>query len=594
MANMSMMDLGARRKTSTAPGITVVLGLALVAAACGGGGSGGGGGKGGTMGLGPCTAMPPLERRLWRLSPEQWSTAVKDLLGLTAAPVVSNRGGQAAYAFFGDVSLDVDENFQFALYQAAQGEVLPEIAPRIAQIAPCTDTTPAGQAPCAQAFAESFGKRAFRRPVTPEEIAGLMEVYAEGAKQSHDAGIALVVQAVIISPSFVYRTELGPPTLTADAGGKFPDTTLTPHEVASQLGFLFLGSLPDAELTAAADDGRLATAAGVGEQIERLLGLPAAQQHLTGIIIDWFNVRQMFEKGKNTELFASVPVDLRDQGAIANDLHVSAQKFVTDTLWTNPAGTIDELFTSQTMFANRRLAALYPGLAFAGTAPNNDATFVKATWPAAEGRAGMLTHPGLLWSASDPDLTSIVKRGKFIHDDVMCQDALPPPIDLTSAMALNVIACKSPDGMTQLSTCDSEVLHSEARMMYQPCKACHAQIDPYALAVASFGPIGNYRTADEAGRAINPTVTFPAGSPLASKTVTGSAAFGQALVDAGIARGCAVQKVASYAIGTMVRLYNTCEINDLRTQVQADGTIKSLFRQVAAASFLRARTGGTL
>jgi hypothetical protein len=199
-----------------------------------------------------------------------------------------------------------------------------------------------------------------------------------------------------------------------------------------------------------------------------------------------------------------------------------------------------------------------------------------------------------LWSASDPDLTSIVKRGKFIHDDVMCQDALPPPIDLTTPAALNVIGCKSPDGMTQLSTCDSEVLHSEARMMYQPCKGCHAQIDPYALAVASFGPIGNYRVADEAGRAIDPTVTFPAGSPLAGKTVMGSAAFGQVLVDAGIARGCAVQKVASYAIGSMIRQYNTCEINDLRTNVQADGTIKSLFRQVATASFLRARTGGAL
>ena len=133
----------------------------------------------------------------------------------------------------------------------------------------------------------------------------------------------------------------------------------------------------------------------------------------------------------------------------------------------------------------------------------------------------MLTHPGLLWAASDPDLTSIVKRGKFLHDDVMCQDALPPPIDLTSPMALNVIACKSPDGATMLSTCDSEVLQSDARMMYAPCKTCHAQIDPYARAVQSFGPIGNYRTVDEAGRPIDPTVTFPAGTPLASQTVTG-------------------------------------------------------------------------
>lgn len=536
--------------------------------------------------------MAPLERRLWRMSAEQWGSAVKDLLGLAAAPVLSNRGGQAAYAFFADVSLEVDENFQYALYQAAQGEVLPEIAPRIMALAPCVDTTPAGQALCAQTFAETFAKRAFRRPVSVEETAGLMAVYTEGAKQSYDAGVGLVVQAVIISPSFVYRTELGPPTLTADASGKFPDTALTPHEVASQLGFLFFGSLPDAELMAAADDGRLATADGIAAQLDRLLALPAVGQHLTGIVIDWFNVRQMYEKAKNTTLFAALNASDRDQTVIADDLVTSARQLVTDAVWTNTAGTIDDLFTSQTMFVNRRLAALYPGLAFAGSAPTTDTTFVKATWAAAEGRAGMLTHPGLLWSASDPDLTSIVKRGKFLHDDIMCQDALPPPIDLTTPSALNVIACKSPDGVTQLSTCDSEVLQSDARMMYQPCKACHAQIDPYALAIQSFGPIGNFRTADEAGRPLNPTVTFPAGSPLASKKVTGSAAFGQALVDAGIARGCAVQKIASYAIGGMIRTYNTCELGDIRTQVQSDGTLRSLFRQVALAGFLRARTGG--
>ena len=106
-----------------------------------------------------------------------------------------------------------------------------------------------------------------------------MEVYDAG----RDADLrhrhrASMVQAVIISPSFVYRTELGPPTLTADAAGKFPDTTLTPHEIATQLGFLFLGSLPDAALTAAADDGRLATAAGLSAQIDRLLALPAVEQ----------------------------------------------------------------------------------------------------------------------------------------------------------------------------------------------------------------------------------------------------------------------------------------------------------------------------
>jgi hypothetical protein len=73
--------------------------------------------------------------------------------------------------------------------------------------------------------------------------------------------------------------------------------------------------------------------------------------------------------------------------------------------------------------------------------------------------------------------------------------------------------------------------------------------------------------------------------------LTGAQAFSQTLAASGVLRGCAVQKVASYALGDMIRTYNTCELNDLRSQT--NGTITSLFKTVALANFLRARTGGT-
>ena len=152
-----------------------------------------------------------------------------------------------------------------------------------------------------------------------------------------------------------------------------------------------------------------------------------------------------------------------------------------------------------------------------------------------------------------------------------------------------MIGCKSPDGTTSLSTCDSEILQSDARMMYQPCKTCHAQMDLYSRVLQNFGPIGNYRTADEAGRAIDPSVTYTA-PPLAPNMVSGSAAFGQLLASSGVIKDCSVQKMASYAMGNMIRTYNTCEVNDLRAKT--DGTIGSLFKQVALASFLRSRAGG--
>ena len=97
------------------------------------------------------------------------------------------------------------------------------------------------------------------------------------------------------------------------------------------------------------------------------------------------------------------------------------------------------------------------------------------------------------------------------------------------------------------------------------------------------------RLVTEVGRPIDPSVTFTA-APLAPNMVSGSVAFGQLLASSGVIKDCSVQKVSSYAIGNMIRTYNTCEVNDIRTK--SDGTIKSLFKQVALANILRARAGG--
>jgi hypothetical protein len=549
-----------------------------------GSGTGGAGGTGAA-----CTSLAPITRRLWRLSVEQWGNAVRDLLSLPSAPVLTSRGGEADYAFFSDVTLQVDADMQFAMYQAADAAATALTTAQINTLAPCTGTTATAQTACAMSFVQSFAPKAYRRPVDASEVTALMTVYNTAAMQDYPTGIRMLVEAMLISPSFVYRTELGPSTLTADSTGKYPDTTLTPYEIAAQLAFMFTGSIPDAALTAAAADGSLATTDGLTTQIDRLLTLPAAQANITGIMIDWFNVRQMFDKTKDTSLLAALSTADQDQMGLTNDLYTSTQQLFTNILW-NGSGKIDELLTTQQFFVNTRLATLYPGLTFSGAQPTSNTTFVSATWPSSQTRSGIVTLPSYLWAQSDPSLTSIVKRGKAIHDDVLCQDPLPPPVDLTTPAAMNVIACKSPDGTTALSTCDSEVLKSDARLMYQPCTACHSQMDPYARVLQNFGPIGNYRTVDEAGRAINPSVTFVPTSPLAPQMVSGAPAFVQALLTSGVFDGCAAQKLTSYAIGAMIRTYNVCDVNAIRSQT--DGTVTSLFRTVAQASFLRARAGG--
>jgi hypothetical protein len=559
----------------------------------GGSNTGTGGSTTGTGGsTTACTPLPALPRRLWRLSVEQWDAAVQTLLALKTAPVLTSRGGEQPFAFFSDSSLGVDAPMQFDMFGRAE-DVLTAIDSTVTTtIAPCTGTTASAQTTCANSWVSTFAPKAYRRPLDTSEVTNLMKVYAQGAMQDYKTGIKLMIEAIIISPSFAYRTELGPPA-TADASGKYPDTTLTGYEVASQLAFTLLGTLPDSALTTAAANGSLATTSGIQTQIDRLLALPAVQANLTNIVLGWFNVSQLFSKTKDTALISALSTSEQDLTGIENDLFTSSQQFVNSIVWSG-SGKIDDLLTSQTVYVNQRLATLYPGLTYSGgKAPTSDTTFVAATWPASQGRSGMLTQPSYLWAASDSSVNSIVKRGKGIHDNVMCQDALGAPVDLSSPMAMAVAACKNPSdpNATPDSTCDSEILKSDARMTYQPCKGCHSQMDPYSRVLQNFGPIGNYRTVDEAGRSIDPSATFVPTSPLAGTTLTGVQALAKAVVSAGVLDGCSVQQMTNYGMGSEIQTYNTCELNTIRAQT--DGTIKSLFRNVLLASFMRARTGGT-
>jgi len=559
----------------------------------GGVSSGTGGGSSGSGGAATCTALAPIGRRLWRLSVEQYQAALQSLLSLPTPPQLTNRGGEAQWAFFGDVSLGVDDSFQYAQYQLVDS-LLPNLP---ASLTTCN----AGEAAtaCATRIAKDFGAKAFRRPLTNDEITALVSNPGKAATAGAAAvspapfvaagtdtqtGLKLMIEAILLSPSFTYRTELGPNTLTADASGNYPNTTLTPYEVATQLGFTLLGSGPDAELeTAAADTSErgLGSIQGIQAQVDRLLALPSVQQHLTSVVAGWFNIGQLFLKTHDTSFLSALPsADQLDQTGIQADLYASAQLLIRSQLWTQP-GKVTDLLATQTGFFNSRLAALYPEVTYPNGAPTSLTTFVQGTWPASENRIGLLSDPSYFWAQSDPAANSIVKRGKAVHDDIICDDPLPPPVDLSTPMAQAVIAKG-----------DSEVTKSDARLSTQPCQACHTQMDPYSRVLQHFGPIGEYRTLDEAGRAIDTSYTFSNPSPLAPQTVAGPKELAQGLITSGHLSGCAVQKMASYLIGSMIHTYNTCEIETLRQNfAQTDGTLASLFKTILIADIFRARSG---
>jgi hypothetical protein len=515
-----------------------------------------------------CTQLDAIPRRLWRLSAMQYGNAVKDLLGLDAPPVLSNNGGTSQYAFFSDDAASVDSNFQFSIFQTVEATMM-QIAPQLPQMAGCKDGE--DKAACATRFAQSFGARAFRRPLGDDEVAALMGPFNEGVAQDFDTGIGLMVEALLQSPSFIFRTELGPP----EAAGSPDATTLTPYETASQLSFLFRDSIPDAPLMQAAASGGLATDKGIAQQVDRLLTLPEVQANLNRIVGEWFNIRQVFSTIKADTYFSALPPEQAIQSDIQNDLYFSAQLAISETLWSG-SRRITDLITSQKVYVNQRLASLY-GFPFTGD-PN---AFVSVTPPDASLRAGLLTHPDVLWGLSNPTNTSIVKRGRFVHDDIICENPAPSPGALLSR----------PDIIELLATLPTELDKSNYRLTHDPCQSCHSLIDPYARVLESFGAAGDYRTvADDVP--VDPTADFT-NSPLSTPSITGAPAFARKVNDKKLFTQCAVQKMSSYAIGRMIRVNETCQTLDLHDEFQqTDGSITSLFKKVATASFLRPRSGG--
>jgi hypothetical protein len=515
-----------------------------------------------------CEVLPSLPRRLWRLSAQQYSNSVKELLGLDVTPTLSNNGGTAEYALFSEDTAWVDANFQFSIFQTVQS-VLASVAPRIPALAACKS----GEAPaaCAQRFATTFGARAFRRPLDADEVTALMAPYNEGvADQGFNAGIGMMIEALLQSPSFLFRTELGPPA----AVGSDKTTTLTPYETATQLSYLFRDSLPDAALTKAASDGTLANDRGIAQQVDRLLKLPEVKQNLRRITGEWFNIRQVYSKTKSDDYLAALPPTDRDQSVVQSDIYTSAQMFIDDALWNGPHRLTD-LITSQTVFVNPRLSVMFD-------IPYSGAEGTFGAVPAPDNmRAGLLTQPAVLWGLSNPTNTAIVKRGKFVHDDIICQDPAPSPGNLLSDPAIQA----------KLATLPTEIDKSDYRMMTSPCMGCHVLIDPYARVLESFGPSGQYRTyADD--KPVDPTWDFT-GTALNAGSITGPPAFAQALVDSKLFTSCAVQKMSSYAIGRVIRLNSTCQVMDLHDEFEAsDGSISSLFREIATAGFMRPRSGG--
>jgi hypothetical protein len=551
-------------------GVALIAGVAL-AGACrplrygGGGGAGGGGGS--TVDT-DCQPLTAVARRIWRLSLPQYSNSVRDLLGLPIGPAIEGgpnaNGGQT---FLVDDSLSLDPALALQMDSATHA-ILTDGTADVVSLAACQAGE--GEEACARRFAQTFGRRAFRRPLGDDEVADLLVVYADGRQQDFTTGIGLMIEALLISPSFLFRTELG-----ASPSGA---TTLTPYEVASQLSYTLVDSTPDGPLLDAAASGALATDGGIVTQVDRLLATDAGRRNVDRVVANWLHGGSLGLQAKDPALLFDVGGVNANQSLIEGDLFRSLVAFVDDAVW-GGGRKVTDLLSSSILYGTQRLARLY-GLPFFDSNPDALTPLLAPNHPS----GGVLMQPAFLWAITDGDGSPIVRRGVALRDAVVCGEPIADSADLH----------QSPAVVDALALLPTDVQRSDYAVATEPCRGCHARLDPFGRVLQGFDAVGRVRvTAD--GSTIVASGDFSALPPL-SGTITGAAALEQAVTADGQFAGCAVEKMASYAVGRALQGDQTCETRRLTaafTGAGSDGTIGTLLRQVALAPFVRARGGAS-
>jgi hypothetical protein len=491
--------------------------------------------------------VSPGRVTLRRLNRHEYRNTIRDLLGIDYAPAADFPADDVGYGFdhIGDVlSLPTilmekylaaaEEISRQALADASsEPQDAQQRLPRrpIILRRPGEEWTP--QAAAAANLAP-LAAAAFRRPVTDAEVARLAQLVAQAVDdgESFEAGMQLALQAILISPHFLFRVELDPE-------GDAETRQLNDHELAVRLSYFLWSTMPDAELFDAAREGRLQDLSELEQQVRRMLADPKSQALIENFAGQWLQLRNLdtltFDPARFPGCDAQLLADMREE-----TLQFFAALVREDQ-------SLLRLLDADFTFVNQRLAAHY-GLA--GVTGNEFRRVSLQGTP----RAGILTHASVLAVTSNPSRTSPVKRGKFVLDNLL--GAPPPP---------------APANVPQLDDANRALTGTLRQRLEQHradpgCASCHQLMDPIGFALEHFDAVGRYRTTD-AGQPIDASGALPSGDQFSGLDELRGLLLAKRRDD--VAR-CLVEKMLVYALGRGLEYYDQCAVNNIRQALEQD------------------------
>ena len=387
------------------------------------------------------------------------------------------------------------------------------------------DTAPEETA-CAERIVGALARRAYRRPVTDADTAPLLAAYAAGRQEGggFEAGVRWAIEALLVSPKFLFRVEEPPAGAAPGAPYRLGDLDL-----ASRLSFFLWSSIPDDDLVDLAARGRLREPGVLERQVRRMLDDPRAQALVENFAGQWLYLRNLPSVAPDTGRFPEFDDNLRQA------LRQETELFVGSQIREN-RGVLDLLRADYT-FINERLARHYgiPGV-YGGH-------FRRVSYRD-DRRAGLLGHGSLLTVTSYPHRTSPVLRGKWLLENLLGAPSPPPPPDIPEL--------DEPGERAAPTTMRERMARHRAS---PACATCHAKIDPLGFALENFDAVGRWRSREEgAGTPIDASGALPDGAPF-----DGPAAFREALLREPWAAEFATtvtEKLMTYALGRGLEHYD--------------------------------------
>jgi Protein of unknown function (DUF1592)/Protein of unknown function (DUF1588)/Protein of unknown function (DUF1585)/Protein of unknown function (DUF1595)/Protein of unknown function (DUF1587) len=400
----------------------------------------------------------------------------------------------------------------------------------------CHPGSPQEERPCAEAIVSRLAREAYRRPVTAEDLAGPMSFYdREAAREGFEVGVRTALQAILVSPNFVFRLEEQPAGVIA--GGSY---RLSDLDLASRLSFFLWDTGPDDELLGLASRGRLSEEHVLERQVARMLADPRSETLATRFAAQWLRLQDVEDIQPEPYLYPDFTSQLRSD--LVRETELLFEHLVREDR------SLLELVTADYTFLNERLATHYgiPGV--------SGDELRRVSYPD-DSRRGILGHGSVLLLTSMSARTSPVLRGKWVMQ-VLMGTPPPPPPPVVPALE----DTKGVSGGRRLTTRERLEKHREN----PTCFACHRFMDPIGLALDDYDVTGRFRLREN-GVPLDTRGTFYDGTEVSSL---------RELTDLLLKRPIPIVRnftanLLAYAIGRRVEYFDEPAIRAIARQAEA-------------------------